>query len=196
MSWDQVAGLLESRHDPVTLDVRQYCFDSPYVPINAELAEYARPSFEPGRPLFDAALDLTRRIHAEFTFDSTATTVSTPVLDVLHHRRGVCQDFAHLQLACLRSLGLPARYVSGYLLTKPPPGGKKLAGADASHAWVATFLPDFGWLELDPTNGLIPSDQHVTLGWARDYDDLAPVKGVIVGGHKHSLKVSVDVQPV
>ena len=136
------------------------------------------------------------RIFKDFTFDSYATTIGTPVLDVLNHKHGVCQDFAHLQIACLRSLGLAARYVSGYLVTKPPPGRPRLIGADTSHAWLSCYFPDFGWIDFDPTNGVVPSDNHITLAWARDYDDISPVRGVVVGGHRHSLAVSVDVEPI
>jgi transglutaminase-like putative cysteine protease len=138
-------------------------------------------------------MDLTRRIHHELTYDPEATTVATPVAQVLEHRRGVCQDFAHLEIGCLRSLGLPARYVSGYLLTQPPPGTPRLVGADASHAWIAVHLPDFGWVDFDPTNGVMPSDQHVTVACGRDFGDVTPVRGVILGGGAHELKVEVDV---
>lgn len=194
-AWEQAAAMLRERRDAVHLDARQYTFDSHYIAAHPELAAYASASFRPGRNLMEAATDLTRRIFAEFTFDSAATTVGTPVLDVLHHRHGVCQDFAHLQIACLRSLGLAARYVSGYLVTRPPPGRARLVGADNSHAWLSVFFPDFGWIDFDPTNGLLPSQEHITVGWARDYDDVSPVRGVVVGGHRHSLHVSVDVEP-
>ena len=138
-------------------------------------------------------LDLTARIHRDFKFDPTATTVATPLAQMLEQRRGVCQDFAHLQIACLRSLGLPARYVSGYLETVPPPGQPKLLGADASHAWVSFFCPGLGWIDVDPTNNLLPSMQHITLGWGRDYGDVSPIRGVLVGGEEHTLSVAVDV---
>jgi transglutaminase-like putative cysteine protease len=140
--------------------------------------------------------ELTKRIYREFKFNKQATTIGTPVLEVLAHRHGVCQDFAHLQIGCLRSLGLAARYVSGYLVTEPPPGKPRLVGADASHAWLSVFFPNFGWIDFDPTNGLIPSGGHICLGWARDYSDISPVRGVVVGGRRHSLSVSVDVEPV
>jgi transglutaminase-like putative cysteine protease len=195
-SWEQVADTLRQRRGPELLDARQFTFDSVFVSSHPELAEYARPSFAPGRHLLECATDLTNRIHADFTFDSGATTIGTPVLDVLHHRHGVCQDFAHLQIGCLRSLGLAARYVSGYLVTKPPPGRPRLVGADTSHAWVSVYFPDVGWIDFDPTNAVIPSDGHITVGWARDYDDVSPVRGVVVGGHRHSLSVSVDVEPI
>ncbi|MDB5295903.1 MAG: transglutaminase domain protein [Phycisphaerales bacterium] len=201
-AWEDVADRLGTccrggpPPDPDLLDARQFSFDSPQVPRAAALADYARPSFPPGRPVLDALLDLNRRIYTEFKFDSSATDVGTPVLEVLEHRRGVCQDVAHLAIGCLRSLGLAARYVSGYLRTRPPPGRPRLVGCDASHAWLSAFVPGFGWLDLDPTNGVVPSDGHITVGWARDYDDIAPVKGVIVGGRGHRLSVSVDVEPL
>jgi transglutaminase-like putative cysteine protease len=174
----------------------QHIYASPRVPLTPQLAEYARPSFPTGRPFAAAAADLMRRIHAEFRFDPRATTLSTPVDRVLAEQRGVCQDFAHLQIACLRSLGLPARYVSGYLLTNPPPGRERLVGADASHAWVSVPSPGLGWLDLDPTNGVLPSDGHVTLAWGRDYGDVSPLRGVILGGAEHELEVAVNVTPL
>lgn len=192
--WDAVPSILRSGLDPITLDAGQYIFDSPYIARDTELADYARADFASGRPLLECVTALTLRIQKEFIFDKTATSVGTPILDVLRSRRGVCQDFAHLQIGCLRSLGLAARYVSGYLVTHPPAGQPRLAGIDASHAWVSAFFPNYGWIDFDPTNGLIPSDEHITLGWARDYEDIGPVKGVIVGGHRHSVRVSVDVQ--
>jgi transglutaminase-like putative cysteine protease len=195
-AWEQVVRMLRELRRPDMLDARQFTFDSTYVAANPELVEYARPSFAPGRSLLDCVMELTRRIYADFTFDSGATTIGTPVLDVLHHRHGVCQDFAHLEIGCLRSMGLAARYVSGYLVTRPPPGRPRLVGADNSHAWIAVFFPDYGWIDFDPTNGIIPSAAHITLAWARDYDDISPVRGVVVGGHQHSLAVSVDVEPI
>ncbi len=187
---------VRTRHEGVYLDARQFVFASPHVTIDAKLVEYAQPSFTERRSLFEATLDLTKRIHDEFKFDSNVTTVGTPTLEVLEHRHGVCQDFAHLQIGCLRSLGLPARYVSGYLVTHPAPGQPKLVGADASHAWVSVFFPEFGWIDFDPTNGLIPTTGHITLAWARDYEEISPVRGVVVGGRRHSLEVGVDVNPV
>ncbi|MDP9175571.1 MAG: transglutaminase family protein [Planctomycetota bacterium] len=194
--WEQVVRMLREQHEPDLLDARQFTFESTYVPLAAPLGEYAMPSFAPGRPLLECVTELTQRIYDDFVFDSKATTIGTPVLEVLEHRHGVCQDFAHLQIGCLRYLGLAARYVSGYLSTKPPPGRARLVGADASHAWVSVFFPDFGWIDFDPTNGVIPSLDHITLAWARDYDDLSPVRGVVVGGHQHALSVSVDVEPI
>lgn len=195
-AWEDVVAQLRSRREPAFLDARQFTFDSPHVPRHADLAAFAAKSFVSGRSLWDATLDLTRTIYRDFKFDSGATMVGTPVLDVLRHRHGVCQDFAHLMIGGLRSLGIATRYVSGYLVTRPPPGKPRLVGADASHAWVSVFFPDFGWIDFDPTNGCVPSHEHITVGWARDYDDIAPVKGVILGGHGHSLSVSVDVEPI
>jgi transglutaminase-like putative cysteine protease len=147
------------------------------------------------RPLAEALLDLTGRIYRDFRFDSKATNVRTTPEEVLRLKRGVCQDFAHLQVACLRSLGLPARYVSGYLRTYPPPGRARLIGADASHAWVSAYCPGIGWLDIDPTNNVAPSQSHVTLSWGRDYGDVSPVRGVILGGRDHKVEVGVDMQP-
>lgn len=194
--WDETSRFLATHLDPANIEARQYTYDSPFVARHPELAEYARPSFPAGQPLLTCLIDLMERIHKEFTFDSGATTVGTPVLDVLRHRHGVCQDFAHVQIGCLRSLGLPARYVSGYLVTRPPPGMPRLVGCDASHAWLSAYIPELGWVDFDPTNGLLPSGEHITLGWARDYDDISPVKGVIIGGHRHALRFAVDVEPL
>lgn len=195
-SWDEVALGLPSDKSPAGLDAYQFVFESPRVRPNAEFAAYAIASFPKGRPITEALLDFTGRINKEFRFDSKATTVSTTSEEVLRKRRGVCQDFAHLQVACLRSIGLAARYVSGYLRTFPPPGRPRLVGADASHAWVSVYCPNFGWLDVDPTNNLVPSDGHVTLAWGRDYSDVAPVRGVILGGRDHKLEVAVDMEPV
>jgi transglutaminase-like putative cysteine protease len=155
--------------------------------------EYARQSFPPGRRLLPAVADLTARIRNEFTYDSRATTITTPLVDVFETRRGVCQDFARVEIACLRALGLAARYVSGYLETSPPPGQPRLVGADASHAWVSVYCPGHGWIDVDPTNNLVPANSHVTLAWGRDFTDVSPIRGVILGGGDHALRVSVDV---
>ena len=179
-------------HDVLPLDAIDCVVDAGSA-LPEDFAAYARPSFSPGRPLLEAVLDLTQRIHGEFAFDSEATTVATPLTDVLRLRRGVCQDFARFEIACLRSLGLAARYVSGYLETDPPAGTERLAGADASHAWLAVFCPGTGWIDVDPTNNLLPATRHITLGWGRDYTDVSPIRGVILGGGDHSLDVSVDV---
>jgi transglutaminase-like putative cysteine protease len=194
--WESLFGLLQRAGTSESLDALQYAFDSPQTLATSDLGAYASVSFTPGRPVLDAARDLTRRIHADFRYDSTATTVSTPVDEVVRLKRGVCQDFAHLELACLRTLGVPARYVSGYLLTRPPPGEEKLIGADASHAWISVWCGEAGWVDLDPTNDSIPRDEHVTLAWGRDYGDVSPINGVIFGGGAHRIEVSVDVTPV
>lgn len=195
-AWEEVAAMLAHGHGPDIVDAVEFCFESAVVPLLDPVRDYALPSFPPGRPLAEGVLDLMHRIYREFTFDVTATTVSTPVKTVLTDRRGVCQDFAHLGLAALRSLGLAARYVSGYLLTAPPPGKTKLKGSDASHAWLSVFVPGSGWLDIDPTNDCIPDLGHVTTAWGRDYDDVSPIRGVMLGGGSHSLKVGVDVEPI
>lgn len=194
--WDEVALPLDSDAAFEDLAAEEFRFDSPLIQRCAPLAGYARPSFEPGRPLLEAVLDLTDRIFEEFTFDPEATTVATPIEEVLRLRRGVCQDFAQLEIGCLRSMGLPARYVSGYLETLPPPGQPKLVGADASHAWLAFFCPGHGWIDVDPTNNLLPSDRHITVAWGRDYSDISPIRGVVLGSGGHQLEVAVDVTPV
>lgn len=172
-------------------------FASPMVPLAAEFADYARPEFPPGRPILAAVTGLMGKIHREFKFDTRATDVATPVTEVLKKRAGVCQDFAHLMLGCLRSLGLPARYVSGYLETKPPPGKARLTGADASHAWVSAFCGDeVGWVDADPTNNIIPGEQHITVAWGRDFSDVSPLRGVTLGAGGQKLQVAVDVIPI
>jgi transglutaminase-like putative cysteine protease len=175
------------------LEALEFLFDPALIPASTELAAYAHAAFAPGRPLLDAVLELTRRIHEEFTFDREATTIRTPLADVFRSRRGVCQDFARLEIGCLRSIGLPARYVSGYLETAPPEGRQRLLGADASHAWLAVYCPEAGWIHVDPTNNLLPSRRHITVAWGRDYSDVSPIHGVILGGGKHTLRVNVDV---
>jgi transglutaminase-like putative cysteine protease len=195
-AWDEVVRLLPADLSAIGLEAYQFVFESPRIPVGAEFAAYALPSFSPGRPLTEALLDLTARIYKDFLFDSKATDVKTSPRQVLRSRKGVCQDFAHLQVACLRSLGLPARYVSGYIRTYPPSGKPRLVGADASHAWASVYCPAVGWLDVDPTNNLIPSESHVTLGWGRDYGDVSPVRGVILGGRDHKLEVGVDMEPL
>ena len=194
--WESVAARLCLPATQDDIDATQFTFESPYVPRDEETHQFARESFSPGRPLLDAALDLTSRIFREFKYDPNATDLQTPTREVLRRRRGVCQDFAHLEIACLRSLGLAARYVSGYLSTDPPSGQPKLVGADASHAWLSVYIPDFGWVDLDPTNNQIPKTRHVTVAWGRDYSDVCPIKGVFLGGGPHILSVAVDVTPV
>ena len=192
-AWESVRARCREDRAGQTLEAHEFTYASPLVSISSEFADYAMPSFAKERPILDAVTDLTRRIHEDFKFDPTATTVTTPVQNVFQQRRGVCQDFAQLQIACLRSLGLPARYVSGYLETDPPPGQTKLRGADASHAWISFYCPGLGWLDADPTNDCLPSLRHITIGWGRDYNDISPVRGVILGGHDQRLTTEVDV---
>jgi transglutaminase-like putative cysteine protease len=195
-TWEQVLQILGVAPDAETLAAIEYVFESSHVPWSPELADLARPSFATGKPFLRCLLDLTQRIHKDFKFLAGSTKIETPVVDVLHSGEGVCQDFAHLQICCLRSLGFSARYVSGYIATAPPPGQERLVGADASHAWISVFVPGSGWVDFDPTNGMMPSDGHITLAWGRDYDDVGPTKGILIGGKHHSLDVSVDVVPV
>jgi len=194
--WESVSESLAGYPGDEALSAWQFIFDSQRVRSNPKLADYARESFSEGRPLLTAVMDLTRRIHQDFRFDKKATEVSTPVQTFFEKRRGVCQDFAHLQIACMRSLGLPARYVSGYLRTMPPPGRPRLVGADASHAWCSAWCPAAGWVDFDPTNNCVPSDGHITVAWGRDYSDVSPIYGVLLGGARHKLNVEVDVMPV
>jgi transglutaminase-like putative cysteine protease len=196
LPWEEAARLLPDDHSPAGLEAYQFGFESPRIRIRPEFASYALQSFTPGRPMPDALLDLTARIHKDFRFDSKVTNVRTPTEEVFRKRRGVCQDFAHLQIACLRSLNIAARYVSGYLRTYPPPGQPRLVGADASHAWVSAYCPGIGWLDMDPTNNVVPSNGHVTLAWGRDYGDVSPLRGLILGGGAHTLKVAVDMEPL
>jgi transglutaminase-like putative cysteine protease len=193
--WEAVAQHVRADRSPAGLRVCEFAFDSVHVRRSDRLAEYARQSFSPGRPICEAALHLSQRIHREFEYDPRATSVNTPLEEAFAQRRGVCQDFAHIQIGCLRSLGLPARYVSGYLRTLPPPGQPRLIGADASHAWLSLYCGERGWIDLDPTNNSIPSVDHVTLAYGRDYSDVCPIKGVFVGGGQHGMTVSVDVAP-
>jgi transglutaminase-like putative cysteine protease len=192
-SWESVRARCRSDHSGHALEAHEFTYGSTLIPTSDEFGDYARHSFQTDRPLFDAVSDLMRRIHTDFTFDTAATTVTTPVADFFKQRRGVCQDFVQFQIACLRSIGLPARYVSGYLETDPPAGQPKLRGVDASHAWASFFCPAIGWIDIDPTNNCIPSLRHITVAWGRDYGDVSPVRGVLVGGQGQQLSVSVDV---
>jgi len=194
--WASVAQTLRTSRLPADQDACGYCFDSPMIESNGELRAYAQRVFTTDRPVLDAAIELMGLIHTEFEFNPQATTVATPLSDVLKNRKGVCQDFAHAQVGMLRSLGLAARYVSGYLRTLPPPGKPRLVGADASHAWLSVYCPAVGWVDLDPTNNTLPSSDHVTLAWGRDFSDVTPIRGVMYGGGQHDIKVSVDVEPV
>jgi transglutaminase-like putative cysteine protease len=198
-AWEEVVECLRYRAGTApgadVLEAARYRFESPYVRIKTMLAEYARDCFPPRRPLLEATFALMQKIHREFAYDPAATEIETPLLDVFARRRGVCQDFAHLLLACLRSLGLAARYVSGYLRTTPRPGKPRLVGADASHAWISLYCPRQGWVDFDPTNHMIPQLAHITLAWGRDFGDVSPLRGVILGGGTHVLKVGVTVTP-
>lgn len=174
----------------------EFRFASALIQTAPIFADYAMPSFPPGRPIAEAVISLNHRIHTEFVFDPTATDLATPITKVMEQRRGVCQDFAQVMIACLRSIGLPARYVSGYLETRPPPGKPRLVGADASHAWVAAWCGDkLGWLDADPTNDVLPTERHITAAWGRDFSDVSPLRGVTLGAGEQRLQVAVDVLP-
>ncbi len=190
--WERVRTQLAA--DPRLVTTREYVFDSPLVQVFAGAREYTAASFTDGRPILEAALDLNSRIFNDFDYQSGATNIATPLHDVYAEKRGVCQDFAQFMLACLRSQGLACRYVSGYIENVPPPGQEKLVGSDASHAWVALFVPDLGWIDFDPTNDKIASGEHIPLGWGRDFADVTPLKGIFFGGGEHELVVAVDVR--
>jgi transglutaminase-like putative cysteine protease len=196
IAWEDAVKSLPEDLSPEALEAYQFRFESPRIRLRPEFARYAKLSFIPGRPIVEALLDLTARIHHEFRFDSKVTTVRTPIEEVFRKKRGVCQDFAHIQIACLRSINLPARYVSGYLRTYPPPGQPRMVGADASHAWVSAFCPGLGWFDVDPTNDVVPSTGHVTIAWGRDFGDVSPLHGLILGGGAHTLKVGVDLEAI
>jgi transglutaminase-like putative cysteine protease len=193
-SWESVRERLRCDRSATIIAAAQFLFDSPMISVDELLANYVRPSFPPGKPLDAAVHDLMQRIYHEFTYDPEFSSLATPLKEVILHRRGVCQDFAHLAIGCLRAQGLAARYVSGYIETEPPAGKARLVGADASHAWSSVYDPDSGWLDFDPTNNQLPRDRHITLAWGRDYTDVTPLKGVVFGGGKHALRVAVDVQ--
>ncbi|OYW71699.1 MAG: hypothetical protein B7Z37_27010 [Verrucomicrobia bacterium 12-59-8] len=195
-AWESVAAMFR---DPVSVDLLdpcQFVFGSPLLVHEMPLRDFALPSFTKGRPVLAATADLCRRIHREFVFDPKATTISTPLNEVLEKKRGVCQDFAHLAIASLRAMGLPARYISGYLRTHPPAGKPRLQGVDASHAWASCFVPGFGWVDFDPTNNCFTSLDHITVAIGRDFSDVSPVRGIITGGGRHTVEVGVDVEPV
>jgi transglutaminase-like putative cysteine protease len=204
ISWESARERFRYRAGISFDSANEFVFASPMVPRQSEFASYARPSFIPGLSLLAGALDLMHRIHQDFTYESQSTEVNTPALEALTQRKGVCQDFAHIFVACLRSAGLAARYVSGYLLTEPPPGTVKLKGSDASHAWASVYLPDLPtgarWVDLDPTNDRAgwqsPGEDYVTLATGRDFSDVSPMRGVIHGGASHTLTVGVTVEPV
>ena len=201
MPWEKVRERLAydaSAPDPDDLYASRFLFESPHVRVKHELADYALDCFPEGLPVLLGAQALMAKIFREFKFDPEATTVSTPVLEVLEKKRGVCQDFAHLMIACLRALGLAARYVSGYLLTRPPPGKPRLIGADASHAWVSVYAPEseHGWVDFDPTNNLLPDTEHITVAFGRDFADISPLRGIILGGGGAEPEVAVTVTPL
>jgi transglutaminase-like putative cysteine protease len=195
-SWESVRGALELPRDADALDAVQYAFDTPLTAVNPGLVAYARESFSRNRPLPACLIELNARIHADFTYDGDATDTSTTARRAFELRAGVCQDFAHVGIAAVRAMGLAARYVSGYLLTHPPPGQERLVGADASHAWFAAWIPSLGWVDFDPTNNVLPSSRHITVAWGRDFADVTPVHGIITGGSAHEVEVGVDVTPL
>ncbi|MFM9924611.1 transglutaminase family protein [Variovorax sp. H27-G14] len=202
LPWETVRERFRFRKDATFDAASEFVFPSPYVPRHDDFTAYARASFVPRRPAFDVAMDLTERMYEDFAYDADSTEINTPAVEALAQRKGVCQDFAHIMIACFRTMGLPARYVSGYLLTQPPPGQPRLVGADASHAWVSVYLPGEdigspgGWADFDPTNGRQPGEDYVTLAIGRDYSDVSPMRGVLHGGARHTLSVGVTVQPV
>lgn len=197
VSYGEALALQHKTNDQEALEAREFLLNSPMIECSEALADYARPSFAPDRTLKSCVSELTTRIFNDFTYDPEFSTIATPLAEVLAHRKGVCQDFAHLQVGCLRSMGIPAKYVSGYIETLPKPGEEKLVGADATHAWIAYFCPDEGWLEFDPTNDTMAGSQHIVTAFGRDYYDVTPVRGVIFGGGDSPvLNVSVDVSRV
>lgn len=200
MPWEMLRDRLAYQGRPPLEDdlaAKRFLYESSFVRIKQDFFDYGEDCFTPSAPVLEATRRLMDKIFNEFEFDPHATTVATPIREVLAKKRGVCQDFAHLMLACLRSRGIPARYMSGYLLTQPPPGQPRLIGADASHAWVSVYAPGFGddWVEFDPTNNLLPDTQHITLCWGRDFNDISPLRGVILGGGNHDPEVAVTVMP-
>ena len=190
MSWEEVRDRLRTYPDEDSLRAYEFSFDSPFVATSRDLAAYGAPAFGKRAPLGEAVIALLHQIHRDFTYAPKSTTIDMPLGEVLRRRCGVCQDFAHIMIGVLRSLGLAARYVSGYLRS-----GGEFTGAEASHAWASVYLPDFGWLDLDPTNDAIPSEGHVTVAWGRDYGDVTPVKGISLGGGAQTVSVAVRVVP-
>ncbi|MBK1723730.1 transglutaminase family protein [Thiocystis violacea] len=194
--WENVAERLYDKGDGMMTDARIFSLPSAHIPLEASATQYAAVSFTKGRPILEATRDFMGRIFREFEYDPASTTIATPIAEVMEKRRGVCQDFAHVAIAGLRGLGLPARYVSGYLETLPPPGQVKLQGADASHAWFSILLPDVGWIDFDPTNDQLSSEQYITTAIGRDFQDVTPLRGIFYGGGAHELLVAVDVNRV
>lgn len=198
-SWESVRDALAMAHRPQKgnlPEVMQFMFNSPLIQLHQAVEAYASACFAPGRPLLQATHSLMQRIYQEFEFDPEATQVSTPLLQILQQKRGVCQDFAHLMIACMRSLGLACRYVSGYILTTPPQGQERLIGADASHAWVSVYCPGQGWVDFDPTNNCLVNLDHITVAYGRDFSDVTPMRGIVLGGGQQKLEVSVTVTPM
>lgn len=194
--WEEVLQEVKSLDQQDAIETILFSYASDYSKPDKMFADYARASFSEGRPIVEAIKDLTSRIHQDFEYDPRTTNVATPIEQVMEQKSGVCQDFAHLEIACLRSLGLPARYVSGYLRTLPPPGKPRLVGADASHAWISVYCGALGWIDFDPTNNVIPRKDYITIAYGRDYGDVCPIQGVFVGGGDHTMSVSVDVQEI
>jgi transglutaminase-like putative cysteine protease len=193
LPWETVREILFRNQNREILSACEFAYDSPMLPPSPAAAKFAAAAFPPGRPLLAGVIELNRMIYSGFKYDPNATSISTPVEEVMAARAGVCQDFAHIGIACMRSLGLAARYVSGYLETIPPPGRPRLVGADASHAWFSVYIPSLGWVDADPTNGILVRDRHVTAAIGRDFSDVSPIKGMIIGGGPQTVKVAVDV---
>ncbi len=194
--YEEVRRLFLEPVSPQLCEAYQFVFDSLLVESRPEYAAYAMESFTPSTPVLQGVRDLTRRLHKDFKFDAKATTVATPLAEVWANKHGVCQDFAHMAIACLRSIGLPARYVSGYLRTKPPPGKPRLVGADQSHAWFSAYCPTTGWVDFDPTNDCLPGEEHPVVAFGRDFSDVSPLTGILTGGGKHVVRVGVDVEEI
>lgn len=194
-AWETTAAVAREAATDESREAGRFCFPSPHIDFDGA-RDYVLPLLTPGKPLLRLAMELTEQIYQDFEYKGGVTDVYTPIPEVLESRAGVCQDFAHLGLACLRACGLPARYVSGYLLTQPADGQPRLTGADASHAWFSVWCAEFGWVDFDPTNNIQAQTEHITLGWGRDYSDVSPTRGHIHGGGAQKLSVAVDVIPI
>lgn len=192
-AWEQVAGSARNPTEAADIAAVEFLLPSPFAALSAAFGEYAAESFSPGRPVLAAVLDFAQRIRNDFKYEQKSTTILTPLSDVFRHRRGVCQDFAHLAIAALRTIGIPARYVSGYIETYPPAGKPKMRGSDASHAWISVYAGAAGWWDFDPTNGKAITEEFIVTARGRDFGDVSPLKGILFGGGKHTLKVEVDV---